>query len=63
MNKFVIYFKSRSNYKDISTWSKELLPNDFNLDELREVCKMVGLDGFGLTNANGTKIVHLEWIK
>lgn len=63
MNKFVIYFKSRSNYKDASTWLKELLPNDFNLDELRKVCKIVGIDGFGLTNANGTKIIHLEWIK
>lgn len=60
---YIIYFKSRANYKDTSTWAKEALYDEFSMDEIRQVCKIVGLDGFGLTNANGTKIVHLEWLK
>lgn len=61
--KYVIYLKSRANYHDVSTWSKELLPSDFTLKEIREVCNLLKIEGFALTNASGNKIVHLEWFK
>lgn len=61
--KYVIYFKSRENYQDTSTWSKELLPSDFTLKEIREVCNLLKIEGFALTDVSGSKIVHLEWFK
>lgn len=59
--KYVIYLKSRVNYHDVSTWSKELLPSEFSLKEIREVCNLLKIEGFALSD--GKEIIHLEWFK
>ena len=59
MTTIVFYFKSRANYRDTSTWAKELMPSDATIDEARQAAKMFKNEGFAIVR-NG-KAIHMEW--
>lgn len=62
--KHVIYFKSRKNLQDTSTWSKELLPSDYTINEIRQVCKIVGFEGYAIVENLGTEnqqTIDFKW--
>ena len=51
-----LYFKSRKNFQDKSTWRKEELPKDYTNSEVLDAAKIAGCEGvaiianFGKTN-------------
>ena len=51
-----LYFKSRKNFQDKSTWRKEELPNNYTNKEVLDAAKLAGCEGvaiianFGKTN-------------
>ena len=59
-----LYFKSRKNFKDKSTWRKEKLPKDYTNSKVLDAAKMAGCEGvaiianFGKTNQ---KIILFKW--
>ena len=58
---YILYFASRKNFKDQSTWAKEVAPADYTLEEIREVSKLADKEGFAIWNATQRKTVHMEW--
>lgn len=55
----ILYFKSRANYRDTSTWAKEVCPKDATINEIRQAAKMFNNEGFAVMK-NG-KAIHMEW--
>ena len=59
-----LYFKSRKNFQDKSTWRKEELPNNYTNKEVLNAAKMAGCEGiaiianFGMTNQ---KVILFKW--
>lgn len=51
-----LYFKSRKNFQDKSTWRKEELPNNYTNKEVLDAAKLAGCEGvaiianFGMIN-------------
>lgn len=40
-----LYFKSRKNFQDKSTWEKEELPEDYTDKEVLDAAKLAGCEG------------------
>ena len=59
-----LYFESRKNFKDKSTWKKEKLTKDYTNSEVLDAAKMAGCEGvatianFGKANQ---KVKLLRW--
>lgn len=59
-----LYFESRKNFKDKSTWKKEKLPKNYTNSEVLDAAKMAGCEGvaiianFGKANQ---KVKLLRW--
>ena len=59
-----LYFKSRKNFHDMSTWKKEELPNDYTNKEVLDAAKLASCEGvaiianFGKTNQ---KVILFKW--
>lgn len=45
---YIVYFKSRKNFRDASTWAKEVCPKDATIDEIRQAAKLFGNEGFAV---------------
>ena len=43
-----LYFESRKNFKDKSTWKKEKLPKDYTNSEVLDAAKMAGCEGVAI---------------
>lgn len=43
-----LYFKSRKNFQDKSTWKKEELPEDYTDQEVLAVAKLAGCEGVAI---------------
>ena len=56
---YIVYFKSRKNFRDTSTWAKEVCPVDATLSEIQQAAKLSGNDGFAIMKDG--KAIHLEW--
>ena len=52
-----LYFKSRKNFKDKSTWKKEELPEDYTNKEVLDAAKLAGCEGVAII-ANFGKANH-----
>lgn len=61
--KYIIYFKSRKDMRDTSTWAKEIMPKDATIDEIREATKLGGCEGFAIADRNIKRIFVMEWIR
>ena len=62
---YALYFKSRKHFSDKRTWSKEKMPNDWTKEELQEIAKLTGIQGYAVvTFVNGiiNEIHILEWL-
>lgn len=52
-----LYFKSRKNFQDKSTWEKEELPEDYTNKEVLDAAKLAGCEGVAII-ANFDKANH-----
>lgn len=52
-----LYFKSRKNFQDKSTWEKEELPEDYTDQEVLDVAKLAGYESVAII-ANFGKVNH-----
>ena len=43
-----LYFKSRKNFKDKSTWRKEKLPKDYTNSEVLDAAKIASCEGVAI---------------
>ena len=43
-----LYFESRKNFKDKSTWKKEKLPKNYTNSEVLDAAKMAGCEGVAI---------------
>lgn len=43
-----LYFESRKNFEDKSTWKKEKLPKDYTNSEVLDAAKMAGCEGVAI---------------
>ena len=43
-----LYFKSRKNFQDKSTWRKEELPNNYTNKEVLDAAKLAGCEGVAI---------------
>ena len=59
--KYIIYFSSRKDFKDKSTWGKEIYPSDATVAEVRRAAKLAGQEGFAIVNFKTQKTLHFEW--
>lgn len=57
--KTILYFHSRKNFADKSTWGKEQLPPDYTDEEIREVCRLAGVEGYAIIENN--KVSTMKW--
>lgn len=57
--KTILYFHSRKNFTDKSTWGKEQLPPDYTDEEIREVCRLAGVEGYAIIENN--KVSTMKW--
>lgn len=48
-----LYFKSRKNFRDISTWIKEELPKDYTNKGVLDAAKLVGCEGVAIIDNFG----------
>ena len=58
---YILYFASRKNFKNPSTWEIEVAPADYTLEEIRETSKLAGKEGFAIWNETQSKTVYTEW--
>lgn len=56
---YIVYFKSRKNFRDTSTWAKEVCPADAKIDEIRQAARVFGNEGFAVMKDG--KAIHMEW--
>lgn len=59
-----LYFKSRKNFSDKSTWTKELMPSDYTREEVAEAARLAGMEGYAIVKDFGTsnvKTLHIGW--
>jgi hypothetical protein len=59
--KYILYFSSRKNFGDKSTWSKEAYPSDASIPEVRRAAMLAGCEGFAIVNFKTKKTHHFEW--
>jgi len=45
-----LYFKSRKNFNDKSTWSKEQLPSDYTTEEVKQAAHLAGCEGYAIVS-------------
>ena len=57
--KTILYFHSRKNFTDKSTWGKEQLPPDYTDEEIKEVCRLAGIEGYAIVENN--KVLTMKW--
>lgn len=57
---YIIYFKSRSNMSDKSTWRKELLPDDTTIREVAMATKLGGCEGFAIVR--NKELITFKWL-
>ena len=48
-----LYFKSRKNFHDMSTWKKEELPNDYTNKEVLDAAKLASCEGVAIIDNFG----------
>lgn len=58
---YIIYFKSRANMSDKSTWRKELLPDDATIREIAMAANLGGCEGFAIVRNN--EVLTIKWLK
>lgn len=58
---YIIYFKSRANMSDKSTWRKEPLPHDATIREIAMATKLGGCEGFAIVRDN--EIITFKWLQ
>ena len=57
---FVIYFKSRADFRNQATWAKEMLPSGWTISEVRSASRLAGQEGFAIMSPNNG-VIHMEW--
>jgi hypothetical protein len=57
---FVLYFRSRADFRNQATWAKELLPNGWTISEVRSAARTAGQEGFAIMSPNNG-VMHMEW--
>ena len=58
-----LYFKSRKNFHDISTWKKEELPKDYTNKEVLDAAKLAGCEGVAIIANFGKANQKVELFK
>lgn len=64
MATFALYFHSRKNFSDKSTWGKELLPVDYTENEVATAAKVAGCEGYAIMDNSkpvGQEILSFKW--
>lgn len=61
-----LYFHSRKNFNDKSTWSKEQLPQDYSYQEVAQAAKLAGCEGYAIIDDQASpnnRIKEFKWFK
>lgn len=61
-----LYFHSRKNFNDKSTWSKEQLPQDYSYQEVVQAAKLAGCEGYAIIDNQASpnnRIKEFKWFK
>lgn len=61
-----LYFHSRKNFNDKSTWSKEQLPQDYSYQEVTQAAKLAGCEGYAIIDDQASpnnRIKEFKWFK
>lgn len=64
MATFALYFHSRKNFSDKSTWGKELLPVDYTENEVAKAAKVTGCAGYAIMDDSkpaDNKVLSFKW--
>lgn len=59
MKTYAIYFHSRKNMADTSTWRKERMPQDYTENEVAQAAKLAGCEGYAIVK-NG-QLRSFKW--
>ena len=59
-----LYFHSRKNFNDKSTWSKEQLPQDYSCQEVAQAAKLAGCEGYAIIDNEASprnQVIEFKW--
>ena len=61
-----LYFHSKKNFNDKSTWGKEKLPQDYPCQEVAQAAKLAGCEGYAIIDNEANprnQIREFKWFK
>ena len=61
-----LYFHSKKNFNDKSTWGKEKLPQDYSCQEVAQAAKLAGCEGYAIIDnkaSSSNQIIEFKWFK
>jgi len=58
---YALYFKSRKDFSNKSTWRKEKLPSDWTEGEIEQAAKLAGVEGYAIINLDTNFIDTFKW--
>ena len=59
-----LYFHSRKNFNDRSTWGKEQLPQDYSCQEVAQAAKLAGCEGYAIIDNEASprnQVIDFKW--
>ena len=60
---YALYFKSRKNFADKSTWGKEKMPSDYTEKEVAKAARLAGCEGYAIWDFTTNKAISFKWFK
>lgn len=60
-----LYFHSRKNFNDRSTWGKEQLPQDYSCQEVEQAAKLAGCEGYTIIDNEASprnQVIEFKWL-
>lgn len=58
---YALYFKSRKNFADKKTWSKEKMPFNWSEEEVMQAAKAAKVEGYAVMNFDTNEIHCFKW--
>lgn len=58
---YALYFKSRKNFEDKKTWSKEKMPPDWSEEEVKQAAKAAKVEGYAVMNFDMNEVYCFKW--
>lgn len=58
---YAFYFKSRKDFNNKRTWSKEKMPDDWTEEEVKQAAKLAGVEGYAIKNFSTNQVLAFKW--